>query len=82
MTIYSGLYFLSKDVGEEMKIVLFVFIVLANTYFIVFWVFCMVEALTFKLAKSKPQLAKKLCCCWKAVRIIAESELVDSEENE
>lgn len=36
-TIYCGLYFLTDDLGEESKIILFVIIVVTNVYFLYYW---------------------------------------------
>lgn len=38
VTIYCGLYYLTKDINEYLKVFLFVLILLANTYFLYFFV--------------------------------------------
>ena len=44
LTIYFGLYYLSKSIGKEIQILLFVFILLGNSYFIFYWIYYMGKA--------------------------------------
>lgn len=37
VTIYSGLYFLTGDLGDTSKLIFFSLIVIANAYFLLFW---------------------------------------------
>jgi hypothetical protein len=61
VTIYAGLYYLSNDIeSETARMALFAIIVLANTVFIVYWAIGMFMSLSIKLAKVKPELAKRL----------------------
>jgi predicted outer membrane repeat protein len=56
LTIYCGLYYLTEDIGEVFKIILFVIIVCGNSYFIVLWFYWMLKALVDMLAKAIPAL--------------------------
>lgn len=38
ITIYCGLFYLTKDIGEEVKIALLIMIVLANSLFLIQWI--------------------------------------------
>ena len=55
ITIYFGLYYLSKVLGEPIKILLFIFIVLGNSYFIVYWAYYMGKALIDIFIKFFPR---------------------------
>ena len=37
VTIYSGLYYLTNDLSNSSKIVLFIVMVVANLYFLIYW---------------------------------------------
>jgi hypothetical protein len=37
ITIYSGLFYLTKDIDEVTEILLFIVILIANAYFILLW---------------------------------------------
>ena len=63
-TIYCGLLFLTDDMGEEMKIILFIAIVLSNAVFFFSWIFGIVEAYAVKVTATNPKLAKWLCFCF------------------
>ena len=63
-TIYCGLLYLTGDIGEEVGILLFCFILLANAAFLFAWIAGMVESVAIKLIEKKPPLAKKLCSCF------------------
>ena len=39
ITIYCGLYYLSNGISEEVKLILFLVIVLGNAYFILYWIY-------------------------------------------
>ena len=45
LTIYFGLYYLSKSIDNFVKILLFIFIILGNSYFILYWIYFMGQAL-------------------------------------
>ena len=60
ITIYCGLYYLSKSIGDGIKMVLFIAIVLGNSYFILYWIYYMLQALVDMFIKIFPQF--KLLC--------------------
>ena len=45
ITIYFGIYYLSKSLENSIQILLFIFIVLGNSYFILFWMYYMFGAI-------------------------------------
>lgn len=55
VTIYCGLYFLVGDPNEESKIVLFIFIMASNIYFLYYW-------LTKMFGIGLLMLATKIAC--------------------
>ena len=59
ITIYCGLYYLSNSIGEELKLVLFLVIVIGNAYFIFYWIYYMLQALVDMLIKFFPQFRGK-----------------------
>ena len=59
ITIYSGLYYLTKSIGEEIKVALFIAILLGNSYFLLYWIFYMIHALIDMVVKIFPQLKAK-----------------------
>ena len=63
-TIYCGLLYLTGDMAEETKVILFLLILLVNAAFLISWLGGLSEAVVIKFAEKKPQLAKKLCCCF------------------
>jgi len=63
ITIYSGLYFLTNDLGEGTKIFLFLVIVLSNAYFITLWTFGISKSLIVKLSVHYPYQVLKCCGC-------------------
>ena len=56
LTIYCGLYYLTQDISEAFKIVLFTIIVCGNSYFIILWIYWMLKALIDMIAKTIPSL--------------------------
>jgi len=58
ITIYAGMFFLTGDLSESGKILLFVFMVLANVIFLFFWIY-----FTFGYYIAKAYL--KISCCRK-----------------
>ena len=55
MTIFFGLYYLSKSIGNPIQILLFIFIIIGNSYFILNWLYCIAQALVDILAKAYPK---------------------------
>ena len=39
VTIYSGLYFMTKQLNESFKLMFFILMVLANIFFLVYWIY-------------------------------------------
>ena len=48
-TIYCGLLYLTNDISEEGKIILFVLIMISNGTFLLKWIFGLIEALAIIL---------------------------------
>lgn len=55
VTIYCGLYYLSKSIGEAIKVILFAIIVTGNGYFIFYWTYYMMQAFMEVFLKYFPQ---------------------------
>ena len=51
-TIYCGLYYLSEDLGEAMKIFLFVLILISNAAFFIPWLCGLLEAYAIILVQK------------------------------
>eukprot|EP00359_Climacostomum_virens_P000523 CAMPEP_0204898508 /NCGR_PEP_ID=MMETSP1397-20131031/1335_1 /ASSEMBLY_ACC=CAM_ASM_000891 /TAXON_ID=49980 /ORGANISM="Climacostomum Climacostomum virens, Strain Stock W-24" /LENGTH=1022 /DNA_ID=CAMNT_0052066371 /DNA_START=57 /DNA_END=3125 /DNA_ORIENTATION=- len=79
ITIYSGLYFLTNDIGEETKILLFLVILLSNLYFILLWIFGISKTLLEKLAAKFPYFILKFCGCIPSLRGAAMRSVKDLE---
>jgi len=79
VTIYCGLYFLTNDLSEQVKICLFVLILSANVYFIVSWIFGISNTFLVKIAKSKPYLIKKICRCIPSLSFAADLAIREAE---
>jgi hypothetical protein len=79
ITIYCGLYFLTNDLSENVKIVLFVLILVSNIYFLVSWVFGISSTFLEKLAKKKPYLVKKFCGCIPSLSLAADIAIREQE---
>lgn len=79
ITIYCGLYFLTNDLSDSVKIALFVLILVSNIYFIVTWVFGISHTMLIKVAKSKPYMVKKLCRCIPSLSIAADLSIRERE---
>ena len=60
ITIYFGLYYLSKSISEAIKILLFIFIILGNSYFICYWIYYMGNALIDIFIKFFPRFKSLL----------------------
>ena len=56
ITIYFGLYYISKSIRTSVQILLFIFIVLGNGYFLLYWLYFMFRAITDILIKFFPRL--------------------------
>ena len=68
-TIYSGLLYLTDDMGDGMKIFLYVMILTSNTIFLVAWLQGLLEAYAIILIQKKPKLAKWFWFCfWRSRR--------------
>ena len=55
ITIYFGLYYLSKSIGQAIEILLFIMILIGNSYFIFYWLRYMLMALANLLIKLFPK---------------------------
>lgn len=56
ITIYCGMYYLTNDIGEGFKSVLFLFICLGNGYFLFYWLYYMSKAIIDFLSSTVPVL--------------------------
>jgi hypothetical protein len=59
VTIYCGLYYLTKDLEDTSKIILFVVIVVINAYFLIYWIRKMMGA-GISFASTKIPCLKRL----------------------
>ena len=58
VTIYCGLYYLTDDIIDGFKTVLFIIIVFGNAYFIIYWVYYMVQTILEILSEFIPVIKK------------------------
>lgn len=56
ITIYCGMYYLSKGIDNYFQVVLFLFILAGNSYFLVYWMYYMSQAAADVLGKYIPVL--------------------------
>lgn len=56
LTIYCGLYYLSNAISERLKMLLFIIIVFGNSYFILYWIYYMIQALINIFIKYSPRM--------------------------
>ena len=75
ITIYSGLYFLSKSLTNSAGLVFFALILVSNCVFLAYWLFGISQAFMEKLAKRKPRLMRRLCPCISAVFRVANEQI-------
>jgi len=59
VTIYSGLYYLTGDLDYLTKLTFFIAIVLANAYFLVYWLLKMFSAYVKVIVQKVPFLRRK-----------------------
>jgi hypothetical protein len=60
VTIFCGLYYLTKDLGENAKVLFFLVMLLANLYFLTYFASNLFRAIAVKLAKLHPLLRRIL----------------------
>ena len=63
VTLFCGNLYLTGDLNDEVKILLFSMILLANAVFITNWSYCLLEVLIVNLVVKYPKLQMLLCCC-------------------
>ncbi|OMJ90424.1 hypothetical protein SteCoe_7231 [Stentor coeruleus] len=56
LTIYCGLYYLTEDIDDGLKMFLFLIIIIGNLYFIIFWTYWMLAAILEMIIKIFPSL--------------------------
>ena len=56
ITLYCGLYYLTHDIGSNFQIILFVLILIGNTYFVCYWLYWMTLAFFDILIQYVPRL--------------------------
>ena len=56
LTLYCGLYYLTDDIGTLFQIILFVVIILGNSYFVLYWLYWMIKAISDIIVKIFPVL--------------------------
>ena len=44
VTIYCGMYYLTQSIGNEFMTILFIIIIIGNSYFLFFWLYYMFQA--------------------------------------
>jgi hypothetical protein len=54
LTIYCGLYYLTGKVSDEGRLVLFILMLVGNTYFLLYWFLKATGALFVVLSKKMP----------------------------
>jgi len=59
VTIYCGLYYLTNDLDEGAKIVLFIVMIITNLYFLIFWLIKMSDA-GMNMAREKINCLRSL----------------------
>ena len=76
ITIYSGILFLTKDINESGKFVLFGFMALSNIAFIIVWIY-------FSFSVKFTELVNKLKVCWRIYKIMQKVSVtqVETEKN-
>jgi hypothetical protein len=60
VTIFCGLYYLTKDLGEIAKVLFFIVMLLANLYFLTYFSSKLFKAVAVELAKVHPLLRRIL----------------------
>ena len=55
VTIYCGLYYLTNDINETSKIILFAIMLFANAYFLIYWL--------IKMCGAGVNMARAKCPC-------------------
>ena len=63
-TIYCGLLYLTDDLDEYTKMILFIIMVLMNIIFVIAWIINFLESLAIKLHHKSPRLARLFCRCY------------------
>jgi len=73
ITIYCGLYFLTDALDNSGKLGFFFIILIANIYFLTTWIVGICHSFLDKGARTKPFLFRKICRCWKSIRVSADT---------
>ena len=58
VTIYCGMYYLTQSIGDIFKTILFIFIIIGNSYFLFYWLYYMCQAVIDLSVKFIPFLKK------------------------
>ncbi|OMJ66010.1 hypothetical protein SteCoe_37299 [Stentor coeruleus] len=58
ITIYCGMYYLTQETGEVFEIFLFILIVSGNMYFVIYWIYFMLQAVFDMLSGMIPMIRK------------------------
>ena len=72
VTIYCGLYYLTRDINEFSKIILFGVMIAANAYFLTYWV--------VKMCGAGIYVARAKCPCLRG--LIPSKNIEDGYDNE
>ncbi|OMJ86545.1 hypothetical protein SteCoe_11896 [Stentor coeruleus] len=56
LTVYCGLYYLSNSINDYIKLMLFFIIIIGNSYFIIYWIYYMGQAIIDLSLKFFPQI--------------------------
>lgn len=79
-TIYCGLFFLSQDLPYATEMVLFLIMLVTNTYFVLYWSFCYCQVLLIPMAKKSPEAVLRWCRCLPLINRAALKALKRTEE--
>jgi hypothetical protein len=58
VTIYCGMYYLTNEIDEAFKTILFIFIAFGNLYFVLYWLYFMFQAVIDLLSVFLPAIRK------------------------
>jgi hypothetical protein len=75
VTIYCGLFYLTEDLEEVMKVILFLLIVTLNAYFILYWIGSYLFIWLSTLAQSYPSIVLRYCWFYPSLARVANREL-------
>jgi hypothetical protein len=75
VTIYCGLFYLTEDLDEVTKLILFLLIIAMNAYFLLYWIESYVFMWLSTLAQSYPRVVLRYCWFYPSLTRLANREL-------